>query len=231
MERPQRFSSIAPWRERKTNSRTLLPFAGNRAPIAYPQVTFGVGLSAYASSFKGVDRAFAAIEDSIRNSGYAIASSSGDGSGAMYLLTLGVTAGPRLGVSLQVGATSDGDREVRMAGGIVWARWAEPEQVYSFAAGAGGGVYRFRLARRYGVRVSPDDAGTYTVLDFVRFSGDGPYATIAARGAVRVLPRLSLEATLQYLGMGDVSSELQGVGRQSVNVSGFVTGLSIVVTL
>jgi hypothetical protein len=45
---------------------------------------------------------------------------------------------------------------------------------------------------------------------------------------VRVVPGASVEGTFQYLGMGDVSTRIPSVGRQPLNTSGLILGISFV---
>jgi len=209
-----------------------LPFAGHPAPRTYPEVSVGFGLGLYASSFKGVDRAFAAIEDTVRRAGYAIPASGSVPSPGLSMLTLRVSATPRLGASLQLGETNDGANDVRLAGGFAWYGWTFPQvPALSLETGAGGGLYRFLFKRSYNIVVSPVDAnGGYTTLDFLQYEGRGAYATLVGEVVLRANPGVEFTGTIQYLAAGDVSEDIAGLGRQSINVSGCTLGLSFLVS-
>jgi hypothetical protein len=223
--------SLTPFDEPVRVYRTYLPFAGNPAPKSYPEVSLGIGVGWYASSFRGAETAFRAVEDSIRRAGYSVPVKSVVHAGGFYFLSMNVTATPHLGASFQLGATGDQDNEVRLAGGLAWALWTSPEApTFSLGAGLGGGAYRFHFNRKYGAVISPiDGAGGYTTLDYIRFEGGGAYATCAGRAVAEMSSHLAFDGTIQYMRMGDVASNIAGAGRQSINVSGLLLGLSFVV--
>jgi hypothetical protein len=223
-------NSLTSFDDPEKEHRTYLPFASNPAPRTYPDVSLGVGSAYYASSFRGAEKAFEVVEDSIRRAGYDVPVTTNVHSGGIYVLALNVSASPRLGGTLQLGKTGDRNNEVRLVGGLVWGSWASPEaRKLSLSAGLGGGLFRFRFNRSYGTIISPVDVnGGYTTLDYIRFEGGGAYATIAGRVAVEMSSSAAFAGTIQYLGMGDVSSVVAGAGRQSINVSGFILGLSFV---
>jgi len=229
---PWRSTSLTSWHSRRRPPGTPLPFAGNERPRSYPEISVGIGPGEYVSSFRGAAEAFRALEDSVRRAGYAISPAAGFRSGSVFVVTVGVSVNPRAGISFQLVQTNEADDDVLLAGAFVWrSLLLSRRESFSLGGGLGGGVFRFRFTRRYGVIVSPiDSGGGYTQLDDVRFEGQGAYGTLAGRAALRAGPRLRLEGTVQYLAMGDVSDEITGLGRQSINVSGALLHLSIGVT-
>ncbi len=220
------------WSEPAKKRETPLPFAAHLEPRTYPAVSVGFGIAWYASSFKGVARAFGAVEDTVRRTGYFVPPAGKVPAQDLSMLTLRMSATPRLGATFQLGETNDGDNRVRLVGGFAWYDWNFANLPFlSLTTGVGGGLDRFTFHRAYGVTISPVGAGGgYTTLDFVQFEGHGAYATVAAEAVVRTASQAEFSGTLQYLAAGDVSSDLAGLGRQSINVSGCTLGVSFAVT-
>lgn len=222
--------SLTEFDEPAYERRADLPFRAVPPRTEYPQVSVGLGAGYFATGFRGAGAAFRAVEDSIRRTGYAVPEGSTPHGTAVYVVSLNVIASPRYGATLQVGESGDQDTDIHLAGGLVWARWLPaPMPGVAFAAGLGAGACHLRLTRRYSAIISPVIGGTYTTLEYIRFEGGGAYGTVAGRVSLQSSAHSAFEGMIQYVGMGDASGEVDGAGRQSINASGVVAGLSYLI--
>ena len=206
----------------------ILPFAHNEIPATYPEVSVAFGLAAYLSSFTEVEHAFRAIEEVYRAAGYSVPVAADVATGPMTLATLTVWLNRWLDVSCQLGRTGSADNELRLLGGIVSGRYTLPAAgKVSLRAGLGGGANGFSFSRAYGVQVTPfDGSGGYYTLERITLKGGGRYWTAAGGLTIRTGPHGALDALIQYVGMGDVSTDTARAGKVSMNLSGAMIGAS-----
>ncbi len=225
-------SSITSWPDEIEAPADSLPFARNPIPLTYPSFAVEIGLADFRSGFQGADRAFRAIEDTIRASGSAVPASTGVKSASMFLFTFDVRLNPAFDAALQIGESKAKDNRLRLVGGLVSGRYTLPQDAnVSLLAGLGAGVYRLRLQRHYGVLVTSVGGSGYTTLDYIRLEGGGAYGTIAGQLEVRVGPYAAFEGVVQYFGMSDFSTNAGSTGRMSVNTNGTMFGLSFRIVL
>ena len=210
----------------------VLPFAKNELPRESFSVGLGAGVGAYVVDLKEVDRAFRAMEDVHRNNGYPIPRSPESHLDPMALWTLTMHFEKAVDVALQLGRSNGEDNQLRTTGVLVSRRLASAANGdLLLVAGLGGGTYGFSFTRHYGVTISPiDGSGGYTSLDAINVEGGGNYWT--GRGGLTLRPgqHLSVDLLTQYVGMSD-ASDAQGVGRTTINLSGFMFGGSITLFL
>src|SRR5262245_11176827 len=209
----------------------ILPFAGNAIPMSYPAVGVALGYAHYFSSFKGIEDAFHAIEDSIRTgSGFVVPAAAGPESVRGILLTFTLRFNPALEAACQVARTGDDNNEVRLIGGLVSGHYAlTMVRKVSVFGGLGGGRYGVHFARNYGVPLTPTDpTGGHIQLDNIKLDGGGGYWTTAGGVTIHADPHLSLEGLIQYFGMSDVPLDAGSAGRISTNASGVLISGSFI---
>ena len=209
----------------------VFPFAHNEVPESFPSVGFALGVGGCLSRFTSVERAFHAIEDVYRDGGFPVPSAGEVRTGPIVVPALKVRLNRWLDVGFQVGrAAGTKTDKVTLMGGLVSGRLGlSPGGRVALFAGIGGGAYRFSFQRAYGVRVSPaDGSGGFYELEHIALEGGGGYWTTAGGLTLRAFPRGALEAQIQYVGTGDVTTDATGAGQVRVNMSGAMLALSIV---
>ena len=198
-------------------------------PETYPSVGATFGMGWYLSDFSAVERAFHSIENAYAAGGYTVPPARDVDLPPIVLPSIRVRLSPWIEATLQAGRAEGMSDELGLVGGLVSARYPlkRPGKVF-LLVGAGAGIYRFSFARSYGVQISPVDGnGGYYELDQITLAGRGSYWTAAGGLSIRAWRRGAVEASVQYVGTGDVSTDLTRAGRVSLNMSGAMIGLSV----
>ena len=222
-------NSITDWSRERRPPKHAFPFARISAPTTYPELSLSIGFGDFHSGFPGVMKAFRAIEDTLRAGGYSVPEAQDVNDEGVFHIDFDARLHPHLDAGLQF-AQTNGLNELRFVGALLSGRYtlSQAEGV-SLLAGLGGGVYHFRIDRKYGgTPITPlDPYGGYTQLDIIRLEGGGDYWTVDGRVEVRTSPSTALVGGVQYFGTGDVSTSAGKAGRISVNASGTTSSLSL----
>jgi hypothetical protein len=200
-------------------SRNLLPFAQNELPTAYPRVSVSIGMAGYVADFGQVEQAFRTMEEAMIAQGFAITTAGDIAPGAMVTSAFTLWINRSLDVTCQAAKTNHSDDELTLLGGLVSGHYTlRSARSVSLSLGLGGGKYGFNFSRRY------DAAGpNSTVLQTLSFDGGGPYWTTAGGLTVRTGPHGAVQGNLQYIGVGDESTDTPG-GKVTLNLSGVAFG-------
>ncbi len=223
---PVSYSVPPEWR---SDAEDLLPFAKHASPRSSPAIGLGFGIGSYHAGLEGVERAFQAIEDVYRSSGYPIPDPPEIQADPMQLWALTIRVSSTWQVACQAGLSGGESNRIKLLGGLLTARFPIPGTAsHTLHASIGGGRYGFSLSKTYGVRITPIESnGGYSALEEITLSGGGGYVTAGGGITLHVGRKVDFDLLAQRFHMGEETATREGLGKMSVDLSGTHIGVRL----